>query len=582
MDAQTALRWLWAIDKKEHGKLIFSIFLSVTGVLLGLVPYFVVSALLAKLLQGQTVASGDVLTLCLIAFSGYLLRSIFYAYALSLSHQAAFAILREIRWQILQKLPKLPLGTIADMSAGEIKHIIVDQVESTERTLAHLLPELTANVFGPFCIVIYLFVLDWRMALLAIVSVPVGFFCLGFAMRDYKERFAASVKATENMNNAIVEYIGGIEVIKAFNQGSVSYEKFSCSILANAMYFYRWMKDCQFPISLAMTIAPTTLLTVLPGGWLFYIDAGISVEVFLTCVILSLGIAKPLIDALGFIDTLAQVGTVVASVDRLLSAKEQHHGIKSVELLDTGIKLTDVRFSYQDGKDVLCGINLTIAPRTLNAFVGQSGSGKTTLARLIAGYFDITSGSLQIGGKESKDIPLTELYDLVAFVEQDTYLFDESILENIRMGKPQATDEEVKDAARSAGCEDFILSLGDGYDTRVGTGGSHVSGGERQRIAIARAILKDAPIIVFDEATAYLDPENEAILQQAIARLIADKTVIIIAHRLSTITDADQIFLLADGMITASGTHTELLEKSAPYNAMWQAHIGAKDGVFHV
>ena len=581
MDAKSALLRLWELDEEEHGRLLFSIFLSVTAVLCGLVPYFVVSSLLAALLAGRGLQRDEVFLLCFAAFVGYLLRSILYAYALSVSHKAAFSILREVRWKILQKLPKLPLGTVADLPVGEVKHIIVDQVESTERTLAHLLPELTANLVGPFCIFCYLLVLDWRMALLAIVSIPVGLFCLSFAMRDYKERFEASVAATETMNAAIVEYIGGIEVIKAFNQGAASYEKFSRSIVANAAHFYQWMKDCQFPISLAMTIAPTTLLTVLPGGWLLYMQGCMSMEVFVTAVILSLGVAGPLIEAMGFIDTVSQVGTVVASADKLLRAEEQHHGTSDVELLDAGIELTDVRFSYQDGKEVLHGVSLALAPHTLNAFVGQSGSGKTTLARLIAGYWDIDSGSLKIGGRESTDIPLAQLYDLVSFVAQDAYLFDDSIRENIRMGRPQASDEEVERAARAAGCEDFILRLAHGYDTRVGTGGSHVSGGERQRIAIARAVLKDAPIVVLDEATAYVDPENEAILQRAVARLIAGKTVIIIAHRLSTITDADKIFLIEAGMVAASGTHEELLEKSTAYRAMWHAHVGAKDGDCH-
>lgn len=330
-----------------------------------------------------------------------------------------------------------------------------------------------------------------------------------------------------------------------------------------------------------MTIAPTTLLTVLPGGWLLYMQDCMSMEVFVTAVILSLGVAGPLIEAMGFIDTVSQVGTVVASADKLLKAEEQHHGTSDVELFDAGIELTDVRFSYQDGKEVLHDVSLALAPHTLNAFVGQSGSGKTTLARLIAGYWDIDSGSLKIGGRESTDIPLAQLYDLVSFVAQDAYLFDDSIRENIRMGRPQASGEEVECAARAAGCEDFILRLAHGYDTRVGTGGSHVSGGERQRIAIARAVLKDAPIVVLDEATAYVDPENEAILQRAVARLIAGKTVIIIAHRLSTITDADKIFLIEAGMVAASGTHEELLEKSTAYRAMWYAHVGAKDGDCH-
>lgn len=578
MDSKTALLRLWEIGEAEHGKLIAAVLLAAAAVLSGLLPYFAVSVILAGLLQGRTMHMEYYLALCLLAFFGYLLRSILYALSLSVSHKAAFSVLKEIRWRILRKLPRLSLGTVMDMSAGEMKHTIVDQVESTERTLAHLLPEMTANLFGPFCIFIYLLVLDWRMALLALISIPVGLFCLSFAMRDYAERFAACMAVTESMNTAIVEYIGGIEVIKAFNQGKVSYEKFAKSILTNAGCYYQWMKDCQFPISLAMAIAPTTMLTILPGGWLLYVHGSLSMETLLTSVVLSLGIAGPLIEALGFVDTLAQVGTVVASAEKLLGAEEQEHGTKDVILQDRGILLEDVSFSYSKDEEVLRGISLTIEPQTVNAFVGPSGSGKTTLARLIAGYWEIGSGSLKIGGREIKDIPLKQLYDLVAFVSQDTYLFDDSVRENIRMGRTAATDEEVEEAARISGCEEFIMQLEHGYDTRVGSGGSHVSGGERQRIAIARAILKDAPIIVLDEATAYIDPENEALLQKAIARLITGKTVIIIAHRLSTIVEADRIFLIENGRLAAHGTHEELLTQSEAYLRMWQAHIGAKDG----
>ena len=578
MDAKSALLRLWELDEEEHGRLLFSIFLSVTAVLCGLVPYFVVSSLLAALLAGRGMQRDEVFLLCFAAFVGYLLRSILYAYALSVSHKAAFSVLREVRWKILQKLPKLPLGTVTDLPVGEVKHIIVDQVESTERTLAHLLPELTANLVGPFCIFCYLLVLDWRMALLAIVSIPVGLFCLSFAMRDYKERFEASVAATETMNAAIVEYIGGIEVIKAFNQGTASYETFSEKVRANASYYYHWMLHCQLPMSVGKVVSPTTLITILPVGWLWYQDGTLPMDVFIQTIILSLGIAGPLLASMSFIDALAKVGTTVDAVDAFLSAEEQHHAAEPIPVGTTDISVEQVSFAYDGKKTVLNNIRLTIPSGTLNAFVGASGSGKSTLARLIAGYWDVQDGSIRIGGHDLKDIPLPQLYDLVSFVAQDTYLFDDTIRENIRLGKPSARDTQVERAAEMAGCAAFIRRLAHGYDTRVGSGGSHLSGGERQRIAIARAMLKDAPIVILDEATAYIDPENEAVIQRAVAQLIAGKTVIIIAHRLSTIIDADTIFLIADGTVAAQGTHAQLLDGCMEYRSMWQAHISAKDG----
>ena len=240
--------------------------------------------------------------------------------------------------------------------------------------------------------------------------------------------------------------------------------------------------------------------------------------------------------------------------------------------------MRNVSFGYHDDKEILHGVNLSIPQNSMTALVGPSGSGKSTIAKLIAGFWDVKQGAITMGGHDLKDIPLEQLYDQVAFVSQDNYLFDDTVRENIRMGRRDATDAEVEAAAHAAGCDSFISGLEHGYDTVVGGSGAHLSGGERQRIAIARAMLKDAPIIVLDEATAYIDPENEAVIQRAVAKLVADKTVIVIAHRLSTITNADNIVVVCDGSIAAQGTHAQLLEQSALYREMWQAHMGAKDG----
>ena len=276
-------------------------------------------------------------------------------------------------------------------------------------------------------------------------------------------------------------------------------------------------------------------------------------------------------------DTLAQVGTTVGQVDEILGAEEQVHAQTPVSFEDHSIEVRDVSFGYHDGQEVLHKVRLSIPQNSMTALVGPSGSGKSTLAKLIAGFWDVKSGSITLGGHDLKDIPLTELYDQVAFVSQDNYLFDDTVRENIRMGRRDASDAEVEAAAHAAGCDDFIGRLEHGFDTMVGGGGAHLSGGERQRIAIARAMLKNAPVIVLDEATAYIDPENEAVIQQAVASLVADKTVIVIAHRLSTITEADQIAVVQAGQIAALGTHARLLETSPLYQSMWQAHRGARE-----
>ena len=577
MKKQSPMLRVWELGKAEHGGLIFAMICAFLGVVLGMLPYFSAAQIITRLLSENRELSAYVLWLG-IGLGGYAGRTLLYNLALSRSHKATFSILKTIRQKILDKLPRLPLGTVQDMSSGKMKQIIVDQVDGMETTLAHLLPEMTANIAGPVLILIYLLILDWRMALLSLVSIPVGMLFMMSIMGVYGKDYEGAVKTTQAMNAAIVEYIGGIEVIKAFNQGKNSYAKFSDRVKANASYYYNWMKKCLFRMSMGFSVSPATLITVLPVGWLLYRGGSLSMETFITTVLLSLGIAGPLLAAMNFVDTLAQVGTTVETVDELLAADEQRHGEEDAAISDYGIALSHVSFGYHEKQNILKDVSLSIPAGSMTALVGPSGSGKSTIAKLIAGFWDVKQGSVSIGGVDEREIPLAQLYDKIALVSQDNYLFDESVRENIRMGRLSATDEEVEAAARAAGCDAFIRGLEKGYETRVGGGGAHLSGGERQRIAIARAMLKDAPVVILDEATAYIDPENEALIQKAIARLVKGKTVIVIAHRLSTIKDADQIVVVKDGGIEAIGTHEALRERCPLYEAMWQAHMGVKDG----
>ncbi len=568
---------IWQMGESQHKSLIFSIVSAFCGVALGMLPYFSAANIIVGLLSGTQEISFYIRWLA-VALAGYAARTLLYSLALIKSHKATFSILKTIRQKILAKLPNLPLGTVVDMSSGKMKQIIVDMVESMETTLAHLLPELTANLGGPLLIFVYLLVLDWRMALLSLVSLPVGMIFMMAVMGSYTKDFAGAVKTTQEMNSTIVEYIGGIEVIKAFNQGKNSYAKFTDRVKSNAAYYYQWMKRSQFGMSMSYAIAPATLITTLPIGWIFYQNGSLTTEVYITTIILSLGIAGPLLAAMNFVDTLAQVGTTVQAVDELLEAEEQHHGQTPVKLKNREIELSHVSFGYHQDRQVLKDVSVRFPAHSMTALVGPSGSGKSTIAKLIAGFWDVKEGTVSIGGTDIRTIPLKQLYEQVAFVSQDNYLFDETIRENIRMGRPSASDSEVEQVAKAAGCDAFIRELSQGYDTRVGSGGTHLSGGERQRVTIARAMLKDAPIVVLDEATAYIDPENEAILQKAVAELVRGKTVIVIAHRLSTIQDADQIVVVDNGEIKAAGTHAKLLETCPLYENMWKAHIGTKDG----
>lgn len=568
---------LWELAHKEHSKLKTSVFIASIGVIAGIVPYIAASRILVYLLNG--VEDFKVYFLWMgIGLLSYILKSVLYSMALSVSHKATFGVLKDIRLRMLDKLPKMPLGEIISVPSGDFKQIIVDQVESMEKPLAHLLPEMTSNLFGSLSILIYLLFLDWRMALLSLVSIPVGMLFMGLVMKNYAVQYEGSVKVNREMNSAIVEYINGIEVIKTFNQDKRSYAKYKDKVIANARYFYEWMKSCQLPVSLSKNISPTTLITVIPFGWYFYINGSLSAEVFISVIILSLGIAGPLLETINFVDGFAKMGTIANSINLILEGKEQQHSDKDADIDRYDIELQDVKFGYDEEKEILHGISLNIMEGSTVAFVGSSGSGKSTLAKLIAGYWDITEGSIKIGGYDIKDIPLKQLYSMTAFVSQDNFLFNESIRENIRMGNPNASDKEVEDIARKSGCHDFIMKMEQGYDTVVGSSGNHVSGGERQRISIARAMLKDSPIVILDEATSYIDPENEVIIKNALSKLIENKTVIIIAHRLSTITDAEQIFLIENGELVSHGKHEELMKGCKLYQKMWEAHIGSKDG----
>jgi len=567
---------LWGWGKPYHGKFIGSIILAVLGVACQMVPYFCVAHIVTLMLSGEQDFS-SYMTACIVTLCGYLGKVVFANLSTVISHTATYYTLRDLRENITEKLARVPMGTILDTPSGQYKTTIVDRVEGMEPTFAHLLPEMTANVLVPIVIVVYLLILDWRMALLSLVTLVVGLVVMSAGMKNYPVKWEGAVKAGKQMTDAIVEYIGGIEVVKAFSQSAGSYKKYSDAVNYNANYYVDWMRENQKTMSAYNAILPSVLICVLPCGFSFWLSGSLELSTFLSIVIFSLGLVGPIIAAFTFTDDLAVLGTNVEEISQLLNAEELNHKETPIKLEDTGISLRSVSFSYDGTTEVLHDVNLAIHPGTMTALVGPSGSGKSTVAKLIAGYWDVTSGSITLGGHELKDMPLSEIADQISYVSQDNYLFNRSIRENIRMGRPSATDAEVEQAAKQSGCDAFISKLDNGYDTVVGSAGSHLSGGERQRIAIARAMLKNASVVILDEATAYIDPENEALVQKAISTLTVGKTLIVIAHRLSTIVGADNIVVVKDGTIHAQGTHEKLLETCPLYRDMWQAHIGAKD-----
>ena len=575
---RSAVSWIaeFAEDRKTY--YVLSVFTAALGVLCGIAPYFFLADIIKKLLEGTRVFSSFAADLVLLLVC-WALRVVLHAVSTSLSHKATFRVLAEIRKRCCDKLAKLPLGSVLDIPSGSLKNTLVERVDSIETTLAHIVPEFTGNLFAPLCVLVYLFFIDWRMALFSLVSIPIGVMFGSFMWIGYEASWKRVIDKTKALNDTAVEYINGIEVIKVFGKVKSSYERFVVAAKEGAACFIDWMRRSNIFFTLTMVITPATLLFILPAGGFFVKNGSLAATDFIQIIILSVGLITPLITAMSYTDDMAKVSVVIGEVSDILERKELSRPEKMTEeLRGNAIRLDGVRFAYRD-KEVLHGITLEIADGSVCALVGPSGSGKSTIAKLIASLWDVSEGSITVGGVDIRNIPLEAYNRRVAFVSQDNYLFNESVRENIRIGKEGASDKEVEEAAKKSGCHEFIKSLEYGYDTIVGDSGGHLSGGERQRIAIARAMLKDAPVVILDEATSYTDPENEAVIQSSVAKLVKGKTLLVIAHRLSTIKDCDRIFVVKDGTLDDGGTHRELLARGGLYAKMWKAHISVKDGL---
>ena len=567
----------WALGQTggHKGQYVISVFLAIVGVAFSVAPYFVVVGIVQGLMEGNKDLSFYLIR-CLIIAALWLGRVLFHALSTTASHKATFAVLGEIRKRCTEKLTRMPLGAVLAQSSGALKNTLIERIDSIETTLAHIVPEFTANLLIPVIILIYIFTIDWRMGLASLATVPLGLFCYVFMMAGSAKFYQRTVTATKALNDTAVEYIGGIQVIKVFGKTKSSYDRFVHDAYEAAHSYIDWMRSSILPFTFAMVIMPATMVSVLPVGGLLVKSGTLAAQDLVTVIILSVGIITPLITLMSYSDDFRTMGTIFGEVQNILNAPEMVRPDSGSAPEENSLKLSDVRFSYQE-KEVLHGISMDIPEGSFIALVGPSGSGKSTIARLIASLWDVDSGSISLGGEDIRRIPQEAYSDKVAFVSQDNYLFNMTVRENIRLGRADATDAEVEEAARQSGCHEFIIGLENGYDTLVGSSGGHLSGGERQRISIARAMLKAAPIVILDEATAYTDPENEAVIQRSVSKLTEGKTLIVIAHRLSTVTSADCIYVIKDGSIEDSGTHEELLSRHGLYESMWNAHMEVKD-----
>ena len=569
---------LFAYAEGEQKRLILSVLLSIFSVMLGLLPFYCMYEIICLFVAG-TATKAAVIKWCLLALGIYAGKIVTFSLSTGTSHSMAYHILEGLRLRLADRFLHAPLGNVQNRSIGEIKNMVVDKIENLEPPLAHMIPEGAGHIVLPVVSILALAVLDWRLALASLVTFPISFLCMGLTFQISGENFKKFDQSSNYMNSTIVEYIEGIEVIKAFGRAGVSYEKYAGAIHNFCTFVVKWLSSTFVTMKLSFALFPSTLIGTLPVALALANNGTISAPQAALAVMLSISMVGSLAKLEVFSENMRQVKCTVESLEEFLEMPELPEPEQRAELNGTDVVLQDVHFSYtgEQAEEVLHGINLALPAGSFTAMVGPSGGGKSTVAKLIARFWDVTAGSITIGGVPIQEMPLSQLSELVSFVTQDNFLFRCSLLENIRLGNPNASDEAVKAATRAAQCEEFIQKLPQGYDTPAGEAGKRLSGGEKQRIAIARMMLKNAPIVILDEATAFTDPENENKIQQSIAALTKGKTLLVIAHRLSTIKDADHIVVLKNGAILAEGNQEELLAGCPLYYDMWQAHIGAKN-----
>lgn len=570
------LRKLLYYGKENNKKTKLSIFFLLISILMGIVPFVFAYEIIVPLIDGEKLTPGFLLFRAAGVLISLVLQGVFYGKGLSLSHEAAYGTLMNLRVSLQGKMEKQPLGVIQEKGVGLLKKIFVDDIDSLELLLAHGLPEGLANVLGTLIIYLVLFFIDWKLALMSLAPIPLGVIPMMFMYIIGQKRMGDYYKSAQIMNHTIIEYINGMEVVKVFNKEGESYEKFKDSVMNYRDFTLKWFKACWPWMAGYGVLIPCTLFLTLPLGSYFVLMGYVSLPEFILVLCLALSLGMPLLRIMSFMSLIPQIKFKITTLENLLDNPLLIEGNDEFNGNDFGVEFKNVTFGYGES-EVLHGVSLKIKPKTMTALVGESGSGKSTLARLLVHYYDVNHGEISIGGQNICKMSLKSLNDLVSYVSQENFLFNISLMENIRTGKPDASDEEVIEAARKAQCMDFVMKLPQGLNTLAGDCGNQLSGGEKQRVTLARAILKDAPIVVLDEATAFADPENEEKMEAVISKLVENKTLFVIAHRLPSVMHADQICVLDKGILSARGTHQELLEHSEIYKKLWFANRKSSD-----
>lgn len=574
----------------SHKKTIhLASFIILLSVIMGVVPFLFAYQIINPLILGQNLEFTRLVILLAGILICLVLQALLGGLGLNMSHKAAYNTLFGLRTSLQKKMENLPLGAIEEKGTGAIKKMFVDDIGSLEVLLAHSLPEGIANLIVPVMVYIAMFFVDWRLALMSLASIPLSIVAMMIMYSAGMKKMGPYYMASGKMNNTIIEYVNGMEVVKVFNKQTESYKRFSKDVGDYRDYALAWYKTAWPWMALYSALLPCTIILTLPLGGYFAYMGYVSLSDLILVLCLSLSIGLPLLKALGFLPTMPQLNYKISALEDALNIEPLKQGENKFKGIDHTISYDNVTFGYQLSKmgengqpetyikNVIHNVSFTAKVGEKTAIVGESGSGKSTLAKLLIHYYDVLEGSISIGGQNLQDMSLKALNKEISYVSQDQYLFNTSLLENIRIGNLSATDEEVIEAAKKAQCMEFLDKLPNGIYSLAGEAGKMLSGGERQRISLARAILKNASIVVLDEATAYADPENEEKMEAAIRELVKGKTLIVIAHKLPAIVDADQILVMNHGRLVANGKHNDLLESSADYRKLWDATLFSKD-----
>ena len=544
------------------------------GIVAHVIPYYFLYQIIAPLTRGEHIDLGYIMIRVAGVAVCEILFSFLYVQGLSFSHVSAYNTLKNLRVSLQGKLEKQPLGNIQGLGTGRIKKVFTDDIDQIELLLAHAIPEGIANIFIPALIVVLMFIVSWKLGLLSLVPLVVGMISMSMMMKAGMSKMNAYYESAARMNNTIVEYVNGMEVVKVFNKDGESYRKFGDVVRSYRDFTIAWYKVCWPWMAAYSSVLPCLALLILPVGALLVLSGSIALDKLVLVLCMSFAVGPSLLKAMNFAGKFPQLEYKIAELEKLMDHPPVKEGTAGFTGKNRDISFEDVHFSYED-TEVLHGVSLSLKQGTTTALVGESGSGKSTLAKLLVHYYDLDSGKIRIGGQDITEMSLEALNDQIAYVSQEQFLFNTTLYENILIGKPDATREQVLEAAHRAQCDEFLQRLPQGIETQAGDGGKQLSGGERQRISLARAILKDAPIIVLDEATAFMDAENEEKLNKAIDEIIRNKTVFVIAHRLSTVRNADRICVMKDGACIAADTHEKLLSGCAEYKKFWDASVSA-------